>query len=353
MALHPGGLTAFQRELIQHTVSPLQNRSSQLPNKKSSYRGPENLNMSITDKPNMAITVEQVDTRWPHRAGYPRLLRPSVISERIDKEASPIPDAKFEELKSRINTIIITYNIPQGGYDTEICYRAQEYGTSKLPRVLVDCAYEKGKSDSKMWAKAATEIYTAAKEVAEEGSEIGVELCDRRFTGSSHICTPPDSSSLETNWDEGRDYRHQILQLFENRPAMFQIMTPVGRCAWGSREYEWTTVVLFEAMNSEDVAWDSLEERMRALLPDDIGIEIRQRANQLFCFDGNVGVIAYEQRSLEKFVRPPEPGCEISQQNDNTTAGTMGGYIVTEATDTKIRTTFGVTNAHVALRSKF
>lgn len=64
---------------------------------------------------------------------------------------------------------------------------------------------------------------------------------------------------------------------------MFQVMIPVGRCAAGWREYEWTTVVLFEAMNAEDVAWDSLEERVRSILPDSVDIEIRQRAAPLFC----------------------------------------------------------------------
>ncbi|KAF3404888.1 hypothetical protein DPV78_002968 [Talaromyces pinophilus] len=293
------------------------------------------------------IQVDAVDTRWPYRAGYPRLLRPSVTCEPIDKEANPIPEAKFEELKSRINTIIGSYNIPQGENSPEVLYRVQKYGTSKLPRVMVDCAYEKGKSDSKMWAKAVTEIYTAAQQAAEEGKEIGVELCDRRFADTSHICTPPDSGTLKANWEEGLGYRHQILQLFENLPTMFQVMIPVGRCAAGWREYEWTTVVLFEAMNAEDVAWDFLEERVRSILPGSIDIEIRQRAAPLFC-GGDLGAIAREV-NLAQYARPPKPGCEISQQNDNTKAGTMGGYVITENTDTKERTTFGVTNAHVAL----
>jgi hypothetical protein len=55
------------------------------------------------------------------------------------------------------------------------------------PRVIVDCVYEKGKSDCKMWAKAVTEIYTAAKPAAEEGREIGVELFDQSYPDTSHI----------------------------------------------------------------------------------------------------------------------------------------------------------------------
>ncbi|KAI7968691.1 hypothetical protein EIK77_005707 [Talaromyces pinophilus] len=296
------------------------------------------------------IQVDAVDTRWPYRAGYPRLLRPSVTCEPIDKEANPIHEAQFEALQSRINTIIDHYNIPRGPHSPEVVYRAQRWGSFMLPRVIVDCIYEKGKSDSKMWAKAVTEIYTAAKQAAEEGKEIGVELCDRRFADTSHICTPPDSGRLKANWEEGLGYRHQILQLFENLPTMFQVMIPVGRCAAGWREYEWTTVVLFEAMNAEDVVWDFLEERVRSILPGSIDIEIRQRAAPLFC-GGDLGAIA-DEVNLAQYARPPRAGCEISQQNDNTKAGTMGGYVITENTDTKERTTFGVTNAHVALASK-
>lgn len=79
-----------------------------------------------------------------------------------------------------------------------------------LPRAIVDCVYEKGKRDSKMWAKAVTEIYTTAKQATEEGKEIGVEFCDRRFMDTSHIYTPPGSGSLKANWEEGLGYRHQF-----------------------------------------------------------------------------------------------------------------------------------------------
>jgi hypothetical protein len=76
--------------------------------------------------PNMdqIITVEDADSRWPYRAGYPRLLRPSVTSKDID--ANPIPEDKFEELKSRINTVIDAYNIPRGPRSPVEAYRAQK-----------------------------------------------------------------------------------------------------------------------------------------------------------------------------------------------------------------------------------
>lgn len=46
-----------------------------------------------------AIAVEDVDTRWPYRAGYPRLLRPRVYSRYIENEAEiRISEANFEKL---------------------------------------------------------------------------------------------------------------------------------------------------------------------------------------------------------------------------------------------------------------
>ncbi|OKL57563.1 hypothetical protein UA08_07258 [Talaromyces atroroseus] len=285
------------------------------------------------------------------RAGYPRLLRPSVRSEPIaNNDANPITEAKFEELKSRIDTIIDAHNIPRGPNDPAVMYRAQRWGTSMLPRVIVDCIYDEETSNSKMWTNAVTEIYAAAKRAAEGRGEIGVELFDWRYTNTSHICTPPDSDSqeLKANRNEGHCYRRQILQLFENRPPMFQAMIPVGRCATGERAYEWTTVILFDAINAEDVVWDFLEERMRSILPAKFPIEIRQRAGPLFC---NGDLEDERLVVVGRYMRPPIPGCEISQQHESSPAGTMGGYIITEAKDTKRRTTFGVTNAHVALAS--
>jgi hypothetical protein len=92
-----------------------------------------------------------------------------------------------------------------------------------------------------------------------------------------------------------------------------------------------------------------MEERMRNQRPDSIGIEIHQRAGPLFCNDD---IRVEHGISVDEHLRPPRPGCDISQQNKSST-GTMGGYAITEATDTKKRTTFGFTNAYVALASKF
>ena len=59
------------------------------------------------------ITPEDVDTRWPFRAGYPRLLRPSVVSIPIEDEAEkPISDTDLDRLKLRIIEILNSHNLP-------------------------------------------------------------------------------------------------------------------------------------------------------------------------------------------------------------------------------------------------
>jgi hypothetical protein len=280
-----------------------------------------------------------------------------VISESsVDEDANQTVDAKFEELKSCINTILETHAILRGPNSPALVYRTQKYGTAKLPRVIVDCTYDEETNNSKMWAKAVTEIYAATKQAAQWEAEVGLELFDWKYMNSSHICTPPDSDSqeLKANWEEGLKYFQQICRLFENRPPMFQAMIPVGRCAAGQRAYEWRTVILFDALNTEDDTWDSIETEIRSLIPPQIGIEIRQGLGPLFCYDG-AKLLQHEQWEFEsvraKYTRPPRPGCGIGIRGISG-AGTMGGYVVTEKADTKERTIFGVTNAQVALGSK-
>lgn len=82
---------------------------------------------------------------------------------------------------------------------------------------------------------------------------------------------------------------------------------------------------------------------------EDVGVAIQQNTGPLFCNDDSVSEPDF---SAHNYIRPPWPGCEISIAND-LASGTMDGYIMTEAKDTGRRTTFGVTNAHVVLGSKF
>lgn len=304
----------------------------------------------------VTITPEDVDTRWPFRAGYPRLLRSSLISLPINESEKPISDANFEDLKSRIDSILETYNILRGIRSPKLVYRRQRYGTLGLLRVVVDCTYDKETSHSKMWAKAAIKIYTAIQSVVEGNIEVGVELFDWQYIFSTHLCAPPPAESQEllANWEIGHEYLKKIIQLFEEPHKMFQAMAPIGRCSAGQREYEWSIVIFFDAFNAEDDKWDSIEESIRSILPNHIGIEIQQRAGSLFCSNNDANTqqsLEYDQPSwvsaiAERYKQEALPGCQISPL-DKHWIGTLGGYVITEDKETGKRTTYGVTNAHV------
>lgn len=306
-----------------------------------------------------AIAVEDVDTRWTYRAGYPRLLRPRVQSRPIENKAEiPISEGNFEKLKERINEITEAYGITC--LDTpEMVYRAHSSPISdrRQIRVEVYCVYEKGLSHSKTWAKAVTEIYEEANMLCEPGKEIGVELYDYHYMDTFRFdrCPSKEGREMSMNWEKGQNYRQKILQLFENRPYMWQAMMPIGVRAKGKRAEDHRMVIYFDALNAEDDAWDDLEEAMRSILPEDIGIEILQNTGPLFCNDNLAPSqnVSKPKFSAEDYIRPPRPGCEISTKQHGSGSGTMGGYVMTEAKDTKKRTTFGVTNGHVVFGSKF
>lgn len=302
------------------------------------------------------IAIEDVDTRWPYRAGYPRLLRPRVESRPIENKAEiPISEADFERLKQRINDITDAHGITHLD-SPRIVYRAHSSAVSQA-RIDLYCVYDKGISHSKTWAKAVTEIYEEANMLCKPGEEIGVELYDYHYMVTYRFgpCPSKERDEMSMNWEKGQNYRQKILQLFENRPHMWQAMVPIGLYAEGKRSQDHKMVICFDALNAEDDAWDELEEAMRSILPGDVGIEILQSAGPLFCNDK---LSPLQNRfkpkfSADNYIRPPRPGCEISIARNDLSSGTMGGYVMTEAKDTKKRTTFGVTNAHVVFGSKF
>lgn len=235
------------------------------------------LKMAESSPTHRTIAEEDVDTRWSYRAGYPRLLRPRVYSRPIEKV--PISEVNFERLKQRINGVTEAHGITRLDHP-KMVYRAHSSPVSQADRrqirVEVRCIYEKGLSHSKTWAKAVTEIYEEANMLCEQGMEIGVELYDSRYMRTSHFCESPPEKSRELlmDWDKGHGYRHQILQLFENRPHMWQAMVPTGLYAKGERAEDYKIVIYFDALNAEDRVWDGLEEAIRSILPEDVGIEI-------------------------------------------------------------------------------
>lgn len=184
------------------------------------------------------------------------------------------------------------------------------------------------------------------------GQEIGVELYDFHYM-DYRFCEPPSTKSRELlmNWETG--YRHEIFGLFEDRPQMYQAMVSTGLYANGERAEDFERVIFFDALDAEDDAWDELEEAIRSILAEDVGIEIQQSTGPLFCNATPLQNAMGPELSVDDYVRPPRPGFEISIEQTDLSSATIGGYVMTEAKDTGKRTTFGVTNAHVVLDSKF
>lgn len=309
------------------------------------------------------IAVEDVDTRWPYRAGYPRLLRPRVESRPVKKADFPISEANFEKLIQLIDEIAEAHSITlhDGSFirtPPRMEYRAHSSPVSQADRqqirVVVRCVYEKGLSHSKTWAKAVTEIYEEANMLCEPAREIGVELFDYKYMDTYRFgpCPSKERAEMSMNWNMGQNYRQRILQLFENRSHMWQVMVPIGLWAEGSRSQDHKMVIYFDALDAEDDVWDELEEAIRSILPEDIGVAILQSTGPLLRFGNNMAKLK-PVFVAGKYTRPPMPGCEISIEQNKLSAGTMGGYVITEAKDTRIRTTFGITNAHVVYGSKF
>ncbi|KUL89244.1 hypothetical protein ZTR_03694 [Talaromyces verruculosus] len=279
------------------------------------------------------ITPNDVDTRWPYRAGYPRLLRPYVESRPIEAAEKPISDANFKRLRSRIFEILKSYDLPWSksvpSTLPEVVYRKQEFGTSGLARVLIHCSYDKETSCSQKWTAAVAEIYAETQSMVEGDHEVGVELADMEFMDSEIISLPtPMSQELSANWENGHKYREQILQLFEARSPMFRAMIPMGRRSVGELTSELIEVIFFGALNAEDNSWDSIEARIRLILPSHIDIDIRQGSGPSFCLRFSENNAEGDIPSPEEYTRPPRPGHDIGAMGSRS-AGTMGGYVVT------------------------
>jgi hypothetical protein len=313
------------------------------------------------------ITIDQVDTRWPYRAGYPRLLRLPVETEYIELENTKLfTEANLTELRSRGSDILEAHGIDLDGR-LELAYQKHEIdaavarttgSTSRnVPRIVASCIYEKDSSSSSTtWAKAVVEIYALIQSLAEPGTEeIGVELIDDGYIGLYRFCEPPSDSArqLQENWDAGEAYHQQILDLFENYPDMYQVMMPIGvRTMDQYADDDHKLVLFFDALNAEDDVWDVLEPKIKAILPKDVGIEIRQAVNRLLCYSVVGKELCDSSFYPENYERPLQPGSRVGIQGDSTRFGTMGGYVVTKAKDDK-STAFAVTNAHVVLPCEF
>ncbi|KAF4994461.1 hypothetical protein F66182_16441, partial [Fusarium sp. NRRL 66182] len=117
----PENINARSPSLIEHQDLPRQstpNVGTHSPSQVGHQSPPDNINAhsaSLTEHRDLPrqITPQDVDTRWPFRAGYPRLLRPSVVSIPIEDEAEkPISNTDIDRLQSRIIEILESYDLP-------------------------------------------------------------------------------------------------------------------------------------------------------------------------------------------------------------------------------------------------
>lgn len=134
---------------------------------------------------------------------------------------------------------------------------------------------------------------------------------------------------------------------------------------------DYKCVLWIDAIDTTHALWPQMETELRAILPQDISIEIWQASNRLLCpsFWGGEGTpilndssdIASSDRALKDvtpkiFERPPEPGCSIGVVGEENGTGTLGGYVkVLEHTvnadgiSTPCERVYALTCAHVAL----
>lgn len=233
----------------------------------------------------------------------------------------------------------------------KLVYRKLRFGDAGLPRVLIHCSYDKDTSYSRKWTVAVAEIYAEIQSMVEGDHEVGIELADMEFMESHLISLPtPVSKDLSANWENGQNYCDQISQLLGTRRQMYRMMMPMGRRSVGDLTSELTEVIFIDAEDAEDDSWDSIEGSIRSILPSHIDIDIRQGSGPSFCFLVPENSSKRSITSPEEYTRPPRPGCDIGVMGSHS-AGTMGGYVVTADENGK-KTTYGVTNAHVALQSK-
>jgi hypothetical protein len=211
------------------------------------------------------------------------------------------------------------------------------------------------------WVLAIPKIYKVIKTLASQVT--GVELFDHDYMKSCQLCElPAIDKSLVPEWEKEGGYREKVLEIFDGYPRMFQVMMPIGLRAVGPRASDHEMVLFLSAINAEDDRWAEIQDKLQSILPENIGIEIRQSVGPLLYNDCFLPFLPGDET---EFNRPPKPGNKISPQtetekqnllNGTSTAeadflpgGRLGGYVTTQNEETKIQTTYGLTSGHVVL----
>jgi hypothetical protein len=307
------------------------------------------------------LTLEDVDRRWKHRAGWPLLCSlPVSTGQLFSDRPDLVVEANLNQLESRVNDVLARYRIEtRAALDRAVRTQARYLGElpSKDLRIIVDCIYnpDREKEDPDSWSLAVIEIREIIRETVHHPRDIGVELCDMEYEKSIQFTDLPHGfTEFHQNWDDGENYEQQILAEFNNRPQLWQVMMPIGLSAKNEYGTHHTCAVWFDAIDADDYLWRDLEKKLAMILPADISVEIWQAAGGFLSDTLPVpGVSKF--LNPDDFTWPPLPGASIGVEHERG-SGTLGGYVRVQepTTDETGQSTFhdrtyGITNAHVAL----
>jgi hypothetical protein len=368
-------LSSYEKQRSQ--LTPLQLRKTTQPTNALSY---EKQRRSMAPD----LKIDDIDQRFKYRVGWPRLIHAPVetvwLSLGPAELCDPLPGVDMERLGAEVCQILDRYKIVlQDGGFPRLQYRTALQHLNNPPRdhlrLIVGCDFDPCQQEEcpDSWAQAVIEIHNLLRQTANHLSlDIGIELFDPSYEDSIRLTKIPDTHQhIIANWDSGSHYRQQVLRLFENRPRLWQAMVLLGLQASNKHTQDYKCVVWIDAIDTTHTLWPQIETELRAILPQDISIEIWQASNRLLCttFWGGEGAPILNNSSdiaspdqtlnnvtLEFFERPPNPGCSIGVVGEESGTGTLGGYVkVLEHTvdadgiSTPCERVYALTCAHVAL----
>lgn len=182
------------------------------------------------------LTLADVDKRWKHRAGWPRLCSLPVETITTFTGRSDLDiQCNLGDLRAEVKRILDYYHI-ETREEPLTAVRTRRSLTCELPRkdrrLFVDCVYnpDRQKENPISWAQAVIKIHNVIKAtLSHPHTDIGIELCDIEYERSIRFTNVPVSlSESQKNWNGGQNYEQQILAEFNGRPRLWQVMTLIG-----------------------------------------------------------------------------------------------------------------------------
>lgn len=328
------------------------------------------------------LKIADIDQRFRYRVGWPRLVHAPVetVLLSLGPVNDPLPGVDMERLRAEVRQILDRHKIVlHSGSFPQLQYRAPLQHLNKPHRnhlrFVAECEYDPRQQadcpDS--WAQAVIEIHNLLRQTTSHRSlDIGIELFDPSYEDSILLTELPDTyQHIIADWDGGPHYRQQVLRLFENRPRLWQAMLLLGLQASNKHTKDHKCVLWIDAIDTTHPLWPQIEIEIRAILPQDISIEIWQASNRLLCNsywlgEGDPildsGDIAPSKRhhndiTPNDFEQPSNPGCSIGVVGEERGTGTLGGYVKVlqntvdaDGISTLCERVYALTCAHVALR---